>query len=177
MILDNCTVSVQEYVAVPQTTQAATMSVTDYFARPATFSWEQSEKAATDNNTVLVESIDSGHRWIREGLQAIAKLGAMDADWHESEIAPPNPHAVALATDVLRRLSDIDFEPSSIDPSTGEGICIYFSGANRTANIECFNTGEILAATIRKGGEPLIWEVTVNTIRDGLARIYEFIGG
>ncbi len=170
------TIPVQERSCDTSMAAATTLPVTDYFTRPAPNSCLPRHSEIKDSpNTVRIENVDSGYRWLREGLQTIARLGTMTPDWHDADVAPPNLQAVGLATAVLRKLAEMNLKPTSIDPSTGKGICIFFVATNRTANIECFNSGELLAAEMRKGGEPLIWEVTENTMRDGIARLHEFI--
>ena len=189
---DDCTAQVQEFVIdYRPVTAATTMSLEEYIRPFQSSRWGCGGEIAEPyntliadhksepvySNTLIVDTVESGHAWTREGLQRIAELSTLCNDWHDSDAAAPNQRAVALATDVFRQMSRVDFKPSSIDASTGEGICIHFSSGNRTANIECFNSGEIFAATMKKGGEPFIWEVTDKTTFDGLARIYEFIGG
>jgi hypothetical protein len=131
--------------------------------------------AVKKNTTVGSEDLDSAYPWVREGLQRIAKLGSLDDGWHECGAAPPNEDATALATRTLRHLAAVGFRPTSIDASCDEGVCITFSTPSRRANIECFNTGEVYAATVTRGGDPFIWEINAATLPHGIARIYSFI--
>jgi hypothetical protein len=130
----------------------------------------------TEADTMPSRDLESGLPWVGRGLQEIAKLGSLDPSWHETGAPVPNNVATELATVILQQLSLINFRPNSIDASADEGICISFARRDRTANVECFNTGEVLAVTMPRGGEPTIWSITNGTILSGLVRIHEFVG-
>ncbi len=89
----------------------------------------------------------------------------------------PNSIATKHAGRVLAEIGDLALalEPYFIDPSSDEGICISFRRQNRYADIECFNNGEILAATKVDGEDPTIWELSPENIEETIAKINLFI--
>ena len=113
---------------------------------------------------VEATELDSATPWLPQELERIAKLRSLSTDWESSGAAPPNETAIRCALQALQSLSEIDFRPDYIDPSTDEGICISFHRQDRYADIECFNTGETLAVMSTRGGTPQIWEVPLATI-------------
>ncbi|MEZ6146963.1 MAG: hypothetical protein R3B91_16410 [Planctomycetaceae bacterium] len=103
-------------------------------------------------------------------------MRVLDDSWHAFGGLPPNEVAISLATTVLEAAAELDFEPDNVDPSVDEGVCISFRDGNRYADIECFNTGDILAAE-STGADPEIWEVddSDDGIEGAVARILDFI--
>ena len=121
--------------------------------------------------------VDVASRWLPTVLQTLTQMRWLPERWESSGALPPNETAIHLATDVLVALSEFDFPPDDIDPSTDEGVCISFRRGKLYADIECFNTGEILAALATDGEEPLILEVLRSEIEAITARITGFISG
>jgi hypothetical protein len=78
---------------------------------------------------------------------------------------------------VLELLLEINFTPNKITASVENGVGISFIQGEKYADIECFNTGEILAVTSDKQGNPNVWQVDDNldSIKSALEKIYVFI--
>jgi hypothetical protein len=55
----------------------------------------------------------------------------------------------------------------------GVGICFYHG--KKYGDIECLNTGEILATTSDGSGRPQVWEVRLSESKGALERIGQFI--
>jgi hypothetical protein len=127
--------------------------------------------------TVEATAIDSASPWLLNSLQTLAKLRSLETRWEISGASPPNQIALRLAATVLAHLSEIDFQPDRIAPSTDEGVCISFQRSGRYADIESFNTGEILAVIAEAGDEPVIWELNATEIDEAVAKINGFIFG
>ena len=70
-----------------------------------------------------------------------------------------------------------DFKPSSIDPSVEGGVCLSFQKDGRYGDIECFNSGEILAVTSTGGDDTTVWEIegAGQQLQDGLSKIRTFV--
>jgi len=101
----------------------------------------------------------------------LPELQALGPEWLDEGISPPNAIALELARSALQLLEAINFQPSSINPSTDEGICISFSGNQFSANIEFFNTGEVFAAYSLPGAYPHVWEVAPGEVAAAIERI------
>lgn len=110
---------------------------------------------------------ESGSQWLGMQLQTVHRLQQLQPGWDGYDAEPPNSKAVGLARLVLIMLVESDAEPTRVDPSVEGGICISFIRGNRYGDIECFNTGELLAATSDGKSEPSVWTVTPD--RDGIA--------
>jgi hypothetical protein len=126
--------------------------------------------------TVTVQStrVANVAPWLMRRLEQVQQLRSLPAEWESTGAAPPNADAIGLATRVLLTLSEMGVEPSHIDPSTGEGVCISFEAPERYADIECFNEGFMLAATSRDDGDSYVWDVPPSEIEDALSRILQF---
>ena len=123
------------------------------------------------------EQLESAPTWLFENLQILSKLQELSTDWESSGAERPNQVAIKLARIVIMTLANIDFAPDYVDPSTDEGVCISFRGGGRYADIECFNTGEILAGTQTEDGTTDIWELSDQEIHETISRLKIFISG
>lgn len=114
--------------------------------------------------------------WLLECDRRLEELLELEQDWDSYGAAPPNRVAVSLAAKVLRALSKEGLPAPCINPSAEEGICMSYRAGSLYADVECFNSGEMLAATSDGEGERRVWEVdsrqpeTIKTAR--LIRIF-----
>jgi len=91
---------------------------------------------------------------------ALEALRDLRQDWNTYGAAPPNDTAISLAKRVLRCLAACGLRPHRVNPSAEEGVCISFRNGRLYADVECFNTGEVAAATSDGLGQHAVWEVT-----------------
>lgn len=114
--------------------------------------------------------------WLLECDRRLEELLELEQDRDSYGAAPPNRVAVSLAAKVLRALSKEGLSAPCINPSAEEGVCMSYRAGSLYADVECFNSGEMLAATSDGEGERRVWEVdsreaeTVKTAR--LIRIF-----
>lgn len=134
-------------------------------------------RASEASETIQTHPLNLAASWLAEQFQKLVALRSLDARWESSGANPPNTTAIGLASEVLRELSEIDLPPSYIDPSTDEGVCISFRNADRYADIECFNSGDVLAVITRDDADPVIWEVPRDQVSQAVAKISRFILG
>ncbi|MEZ6053071.1 MAG: hypothetical protein R3C02_17060 [Planctomycetaceae bacterium] len=127
-------------------------------------------------NPIIFNANKTWNPWLGKKLSVLDSMRVLDDSWHAFGGLPPNEVAISLATTVLEAAAELDFEPDNVDPSVDEGVCISFRDGNRYADIECFNTGDILAAE-STGADPEIWEVddSDDGIEGAVARILDFI--
>jgi hypothetical protein len=97
--------------------------------------------------------------WLAESDRQLEELLELEEDWDSYGAGPPNQVAVALAKKLLRRFAEADLPAPRVNPSVEEGVCLSFRIGSIYAGIECFNSGEVLAATSDGHGEHRVWEV------------------
>lgn len=116
--------------------------------------------------------------WLQDALEALARLAQLPHDWDSYGAEPPNEVALAHARVVLDVMSEADLKPSHLDASAENGVCLSFIHGSRYADIECFNSGEILAVTSYGDGKPTVWEVSATPIeiKSAVARIQAYLG-
>lgn len=137
---------------------------------------EKPSKRSTDSISIESADLDVSP-WLGTALAKLARLRGLPKDWHSCNAAPPNGVSISEAAHVLRILAEKDLEPTSIGPSTDEGVCIAFECSANYADIECFNTGETLAAISDGAGKPVIWDVPRRSVSDTVAKIKRFMSG
>jgi hypothetical protein len=94
---------------------------------------------------------------IREQLDEATNLRQ---NWDSYNAEPPNHQAQNLAAGVLTFLETNSIAPSRLVPSAEGGVAFCFVESNRYADIECLNTGEILAVIYEGNNDPIVWQVT-----------------
>jgi hypothetical protein len=65
--------------------------------------------------------------------------------------------------------------PNRVAPSAQGGVGICFYNGERYGDIECLNTGEILATISDGSGRPLVWDVKPSETGRALERIVEYV--
>lgn len=136
--------------------------------------------ATTESNLVLVNpdvhgSADARGLWFSVFEKKIRALSQLSKDWDSYGAEAPNGKATYWAWQVILELRDLGLAPSSILPSVEGGIGITFRRDGKYADIECFNTGEILAIQSDGSGQPSTWEVGPGTIKEALTKIRAYL--
>jgi hypothetical protein len=119
-----------------------------------TFSLPRSEYVGTDDITLSPRSA-----WLASAFRRLASVGRLQANWDSYEAEAPNEQAIQLARQVIESLDALHFQPTSIDASAEAGVCISFLKENRYGDIECFNSGAVLAVVSTPSAAPVVWEV------------------
>jgi len=114
-------------------------------------------------------------RWLSKSLQQVDELGSLTEFKAIAGVMPPNQVAIHNAKQVLTELAKAELCPSRISPSSDEGICISFSLSGKYADIECFNSGDIMAARSGVSVETNIWRVGAHEILQTVQKISKFI--
>ena len=125
-----------------------------------------------------VTFLDERNEWLIEAFKKLSRFATLEDDWDSYGAQAPNQGALDKARDVLRLLSEADFEPTSVDPSAEGGVCLSFHQDDRYGDIECFNSGEVLAVTSTGGDETDVWNTKgrEQDLRKTLSRIRTFVG-
>lgn len=116
-------------------------------------------EAAVGNQATSVTLIKGRSDWLMKAHKRLASLASLEDDWDSYGASPPTAASIETARYVLGRLALTDFRPSDIAPSAEGGVCLSFRQGNRYGDVECFNSGEVLAVTSLGGDQTDVWEV------------------
>jgi hypothetical protein len=134
----------------------------------------RSRKFANEKGSIQKQEKDA---WFLKYVSLLEQLRKLPENWDSYGADPPNLTALYWSKTVLELLLEINFTPNKITASVENGVGISFIQGEKYADIECFNTGEILAVTSDKQGNPNVWQVDDNldSIKSALEKIYVFI--
>lgn len=115
--------------------------------------------------------------WLLKSTRKLQELENLPANWDSYGANPPNSIALFWGRESLTVLFEMNFPPTQITPSVEEGVGICFIRGKKYADIECFNTGEILAVTSDGQGNPNVWEVNPSReeLKNSLQRIRVYL--
>ena len=116
-------------------------------------------------------SDSEGPAWRQETLARLDSFGRLVPGWDSYQAPPPNARARFNAAAALDDLSSMDFPPHRVAPSVEGGIALSWRKGDRDANIEFFNTGEVLTEMRDVDGMPIIEDVGSEDLRAALERI------
>jgi hypothetical protein len=128
-------------------------------SRSAEESFQWSPQADTGYQATRVTFFDERREWLVMAYKKLAQFTSLRDDWDSYGAEAPNPWSVDSTRSVLRILSEADFEPTSIDASAEGGVCLSFQHGDRYGDVECLNSGEILAVTSAGGDATEVWEI------------------
>jgi hypothetical protein len=107
----------------------------------------------------------------------IDQLSQLPKDWDTYGAMPPNAFAAGWAKRAVRMAEKLKLTPLAVIPSAESGIGIAFRRGELYADLEIFNSGEILAVTSDRREFPKVWEVEASNsgIIEALRAIREYI--
>jgi hypothetical protein len=116
--------------------------------------------------------------WLAPALKKLSLLANLQHDWDTYGAQAPNEAALKLADRVLAALAEAGSDLPSVDPSAEGGICLSLRRGNRYGDIECLNSGEVLAAISTGGDGTEVWELTDfdHDLPAAVSRIRSFVG-
>lgn len=140
------------------------------------FQWYRPADAGSQATGVTI--FEERKEWLVQAYKKLSRFASLTDDWDSYGAEAPNSISVDTARNVIGVLADEDFEPTSVDPSAEGGICISFQCTNRYGDVECFNSGEILAVTSVGGDETEVWDLRSldPDLRNALSKIRTFVG-
>ena len=97
--------------------------------------------------------------WLVKALQSLSRMLTLENDWDSYGAEPPNKAAIGCARSILDLLAQDDFQPTSLDASSEGGVCLSFQHAGRYGDIECFNSGEVLAVVSSGSDDTSVWDL------------------
>jgi hypothetical protein len=115
--------------------------------------------------------------WIDEAMRALDALRELAPNWDSYGAEPPAEDALQRAHEVIEALDAMRFRPDRVAASAEGGVAIAFVREGRYADVECFNSGEMLAVISDGRGRPEVWEVAPDELGRTLNRIRDHIDG
>ena len=94
---------------------------------------------------------------LQEAQNKLTNLLHLRSDWNSFGAEAPTESTVAVARHILRRLVWSDLVPDGIVPSAEGGVAFCFVRGNKYADIECLNSGEVLAVKTTRNEQPTVW--------------------
>lgn len=93
---------------------------------------------------------------LREKLSSFESLSS---GWNGYDAEAPDKLAINTGEMVLDEFIVNNLIPTDVTPSVEGGIGMYFRIGRKYADIECLNSGEILAITSEDDRPPVVWEI------------------
>jgi hypothetical protein len=112
-----------------------------------------------------------------ERNKQLDKLKDLELGWDSYDAEPPNDISFAWAREVLGALMEFNFEPTKIVASVVGGVAFIFTRQDRYADIECLNSGALVAVMYDSQSEPAVWRVSPDSksIKEALEKIRAFL--
>jgi len=107
----------------------------------------------------------------------IVSLRLFQNNWDGYGAPAPTSESITRARSILSSLTEDKFLVDRVIPSAAGGVFIYMKASDCIADIEVFNSGEIIASTSwpRKPGE--VWEFNEIESGETFERIHSFLAG
>ncbi len=99
----------------------------------------------------------------------------LQAGWDGYDAEIPSREAITHARIAITNLQTLNILPNDVCPSVEGGTGIYFIRENKYADLEFFNTGELLVGLSDRVNEPKVIELSVDDIDAAIQRIIEFL--
>jgi hypothetical protein len=119
----------------------------------------------------LIESRDSSE-YVRRKIAQIElcammnQLASLPPNWDTFETERPSQQAIAAATGIAESFINFGLVPDAIVPSAEGGVAVCFLRNQKYADIECLNSGEVLAVRYSSQDDPQAWAVRANVAPD-----------
>jgi hypothetical protein len=140
--------------------------------------WVVAFVTASTSNSASARAATASHAEAGNRISAFSEIvdemKGLDIDWNGYGSSPPNEFAREVAKQILLTAMSV-VVPDRITASAQGGVGICFTFRNKYADIECLNTGEILATTSDGRAVPEVWEVKPNDTKGALERIVRFL--
>lgn len=126
-------------------------------------------------NTSELPSPDTA--WVDHHLERIDSWSKLPIGWDSYEAEPPSEIARRLAAQAIRLLDELEFRPNRVAASVEGGIAFTWRMPGKYADVEFFNTGEVLTAHHDDDQEVVIGIVEKQNLMVGLRGLREYVNG
>jgi hypothetical protein len=94
----------------------------------------------------------------------LEKLASLPTNWDTCGTEGPSQQAVSAAAAIAKAFINFGLVPDAITPSAEGGIAICFVRNEKYADIECFNSGDILAVRYSSHEDPRAWAIQPDAV-------------
>jgi hypothetical protein len=94
------------------------------------------------------------------------QLASLPSNWDTFETERPSQQAIATATMIAESFIKFGLVPDAIVPSAEGGVAVCFLRNQKYADIECLNSGEVLAVRYSSQDDPQAWAIRANIAPD-----------
>jgi hypothetical protein len=108
-----------------------------------------------------------------ESLHEVENLRLLQNNFNGYGSVAPNRRSIELASQVV--LSATETRPTRVLASAQGGVAIYFVRGNKHGDIECFNSGELVATISDDEDLPRVWEIRPSEIKSAIRTISAFL--
>lgn len=110
--------------------------------------------------------------YFEDALKRLATARSLRRGWDTYDSEAPNEYALSKSEVILQFLRRENLAPKRLLPSAEGGVGISFVEGDNRAELEIFNSGEVVAATYTSQSEPVVWEIgTDQSLAVAIARI------
>lgn len=96
---------------------------------------------------------------LSKNIKVLDEIANLNDDWNGYGSLKPNPTAIEYARTIVELADALQIFPTQISPSAESGVAISFSKEDRYADLECLNSGKILAVKTGDDHVTKVWEV------------------
>lgn len=117
--------------------------------------------------------------WLKEALDRCENLGALAANWDSYGAEAPNAKARYWAGEALIKVHRLGVAAPRIAASVENGIGLTLRKGSKSATIEFFNDGDIVAVRSDGAAMPVAWDVATDpkSIEAALYQMRDFVYG
>lgn len=125
--------------------------------------------------------VGQSHRpsWLQTALLECKGLKELPENWDSYGAQTPNDKALYWVDEALITLSRFGLPAPRIAPSVENGVGVTLRRGSKSATIEFFNDGDIVAVRSDSVGMPVAWDVATDkkSIEDALNQMRAFVYG
>lgn len=166
----------------PRTFEASARTTTSQVNWRPVYIWTAAKTFVKDppvvvsspGHALLVAMQDKMASTIWPFIYAIENLRGLPRDFNGYGSDSPTSESIRLATAIVLRASKV-IEPSRVVPSAQGGIVIYFVRGRKSGDIECLNSGDVVATLSDGRNLPEVWEIRESDIKKTLGEISAFL--
>jgi hypothetical protein len=94
------------------------------------------------------------------------QLASLQANWDTFGTERPSQEAIASAAAIAESFISFGLVPDAIVPSAEGGVAVCFLRNQKYVDIECLNSGEVLAVRYSSCDNPRAWDVRSDIVAD-----------
>jgi len=148
------------------------------------FSWENYRPSAESvvTSPIDIDSVTSTYSASDPSIEFATHFEKLKAITNTPSLLPEDAEAPSEAAHnwalvALQQFQEDELAPTRVVASAEGGIAICFVRGDKYADLECLNTGEILAVTSNRYNRPTVWEIRESSheMSRASARICRFL--